>query len=485
MKQLAFLLLTLQIIHFSIQSTEADDYSGAVGKLKANFSLDFHDDGSVSGTYSYPSRKGTVYRLSGSNPRQGELYLEEYTGTALSAKCYLSKRISEGAIVWEGVMKNTDGREFNMFFSRTRDAVSKPIADADADAGENTYTGNVGKLTAEYFLEWGENGSVSGTYHYPSRPGKTYRLEGSSAGEGVLLLDEYTGSSLSAKCTLEKRITNGRIIWEGVMRNTDGRQFEMRLEKQAAGNDPSPVSTGDYETPEWYSQVKPQEFWDTFPKSNENIEMVPIHFPDGYSVSAKVTRYQSKDGQIEMDYVLGKRNQNKFDDVRFDGPKVSFRAPCELNLPYDVMAGKEIFLNYDKSGNLLSLGLHAIAVTHVRKTPNGKLETRGVLATEAVKNLNSTDLTAMQEVIEGTPSVAIIPDKMALLDSPVEELYFQDLRIVRDYGICIQSTTAGPGILELEAISLDPPSTEQPWIFIGGKNAWDMIPPSQRTGEAG
>lgn len=481
MNQFAFLLLTLLIIHFSIQSTEADDYSGAVGKLKAEFSLDFHDDGSVSGTYSYPSRKGTVYRLSGSNPRQGELYLEEYTGTALSAKCYLSKRISEGAIVWEGVMKNTDGREFNMVISRTRDAVSKPIA----DAGENVYTGNVGKLTAEYFLEWGENGSISGTYHYPSRPGKTYRLEGSSPREGILLLDEYTGSSLSAKCTLEKRFANGRIVWEGVMKNTDGRQFEMRLEKQAAGSEPSLVSAGDYETPDWYPQVKPQEFWDTFPKANENVEMVPIHFPDGYSVSAKVTRYQSKDGKIEMDYVLGKRNQKKFDDVRFDGPKVLFHALSELILPDDVMVGKEIFLNYDRSGNLLSLGLHAIAVTHVRKTPYGKLETRGILATKAVKNLNGTDLTAMQKVIESTPSVAFIPDKMALLDSPVEELYFQDLRIVRDYGICIQSTTAGPGILELEAISLDPPSNEQTWIFIGGKNGWDMIPLSQRTGEAG
>ncbi len=481
MSRLSYLLLALQIIHLPIQSTEADDYSGSVGKLKAEFSLNFHDNGDVSGTYSYPSRRGTVYRLSGSNLKEGELYLEEYTGASLSAKCTLSKRVTEGAIVWEGVMKNTDGREFDMVFSRARDADVKTISDVD----EISYTGNVGKLSAEYFLKWGDDGSVSGTYHYPTRPGKTYRLEGSSPGEGGLLLNEYTGSSLSAKCTLERRLTNGRIVWEGVMKNTDGRQFQMSLVQQAGGVEPTTVIAGDHDTPEWFSQVKPQEFWGTFPKANENVAMVPIHFPDGYSISAKVTRYQSKEGQIEIDYVLGIRNQKKFNEVRFDGPKVSFRASRELMLPDDEIVGHEIFLNYDESGNLLALGLHAVAVTHVRKSPNGKLETRGILATEAVQKLNGTDLTKMQKVIESTPSVACIPDKMAVLESPVQELQFRDLRIVRDYGICIQSTSAGPGMLELEAISLDPPSNEQPWIFIGGNAGLDMIPLSQRTGEAG
>lgn len=371
MNRITYILLTLQILHFAIQSAKADEYSGSVGGLQADFSLEFHDDGSVSGTYSYPSNKGSVYLLSGSNPRQGELYLEEYTGATLSAKCYLSKRVTEDFIVWEGVMQNTDGREFDMFFSRARGAKSKPIS--------------------------------------------------------------------------------------------------------AAVND----------TPEWFARVKPQVTWDSFPKANQSVDMVPIDFPEGHSVLGKVVRYQSKEGQFELDYVLGIRNQIKYDEVRFEGPLVSFRSRCDLMLPNNEVIGQHIVLDYDDNGDLLSLALHAIAVSHVRMAPNGKLETRGILATEAVRSLNGSDLSAIRQVINSTPTVTVLPDKLALLNFPVEELYFQDLRIVRDYGICIQSTAAGPGILELEAISLDPPSTEQPWIFIGGKNAWDMIPLSQRTGEAG
>ena len=36
-------------------------------------------DGTVTGTYSYPNRPGTTYRLAGVNPRAGILTLDEFT----------------------------------------------------------------------------------------------------------------------------------------------------------------------------------------------------------------------------------------------------------------------------------------------------------------------------------------------------------------------------------------------------------------------
>ena len=129
-----FLILWLL---FGIGSADASDYQGAVGKMAAVFSIDFNDDGTVSGTYSYPARKGVVYRMAGSNPRQGELYLEEYTGQALSARCYLSKKVVGSTVIWEGTMKNTDGRQLAMSFSRKSSVVSEPVLEISLGKGKD------------------------------------------------------------------------------------------------------------------------------------------------------------------------------------------------------------------------------------------------------------------------------------------------------------------------------------------------------------
>ena len=100
----------------------AAEYEGRVGKWEANFSINFHEDGTVSGTYSYPRRPGVVYQLKGDNREQGKLNLNEFTGKNLTARCTLTKKNSESRIIWEGLMFNTDGRgPFEMSFSRARE----------------------------------------------------------------------------------------------------------------------------------------------------------------------------------------------------------------------------------------------------------------------------------------------------------------------------------------------------------------------------
>ena len=80
-----FLIATLSLCFLAFPAG-AGDYTGDVGGLGAEFSLDWHNNGEVTGTYHYPSRPGVTYRLSGNNHTEGKLYLEEFTGNHLTAK---------------------------------------------------------------------------------------------------------------------------------------------------------------------------------------------------------------------------------------------------------------------------------------------------------------------------------------------------------------------------------------------------------------
>jgi hypothetical protein len=104
------------------QAAETHAYVGAVGEQAAVFKLAWEVDGSVFGSYFCPGGSGKVYTLVGSNAREGELILKEFTpGKKLAtATCKLTKRIENGKIVWRGIMQNHDGRTKSMFFYRDR-----------------------------------------------------------------------------------------------------------------------------------------------------------------------------------------------------------------------------------------------------------------------------------------------------------------------------------------------------------------------------
>ena len=101
-----------------LNAAETNGYVGAVGEQKMILSLTWHDDGTVGGNYYCPGGSGKIYALRGSNPRQGELVLTEYTDGKATAICRFKKSVENGAIVWRGVMSNFDGRVKGMYFYR-------------------------------------------------------------------------------------------------------------------------------------------------------------------------------------------------------------------------------------------------------------------------------------------------------------------------------------------------------------------------------
>jgi len=114
----------------------------------------------------------------------------------------------------------------------------RPNTDNDNELAA-TYSGRVGKLPATFVLEWDSgNREVRGYYFHPSRnPQKKYKLDGSNPEDGVLDLREFSSDAtgterLTANCTLIKRVSDNRIIWEGTMNNTDGRVLPMSFSRQ-------------------------------------------------------------------------------------------------------------------------------------------------------------------------------------------------------------------------------------------------------------
>jgi len=109
------LLVFITLFAFALPAS-AERYQGQVGKLKAVFNIEWGGDNSVGGTYHYPSRPGVVYTLEGEFGADGKLVLREYTEGVLTAVLMLSNSGSGNKVRWSGKMKNTDGREFNMWF---------------------------------------------------------------------------------------------------------------------------------------------------------------------------------------------------------------------------------------------------------------------------------------------------------------------------------------------------------------------------------
>lgn len=94
-----------------VYTNKQTHYTGNVGNLVAKFDLDIdHNTNTISGTYYYPKRKGIIYSLVG-NITGTKIELTEYTNEKVSAKCNLSLTTNA---CYSGVMKNTDGKVFDM-----------------------------------------------------------------------------------------------------------------------------------------------------------------------------------------------------------------------------------------------------------------------------------------------------------------------------------------------------------------------------------
>jgi hypothetical protein len=99
-----------------------------------------------------------------------------------------------------------------------------------------TYVGHVGQLDAIFYLKWfptsaGRGGEISGTYFYPKRSNRSYDLMGNNFQEGQVYLEESTDGELTARIRLTKYIIANKIVWSGIMQNTDGRRFEISFQR--------------------------------------------------------------------------------------------------------------------------------------------------------------------------------------------------------------------------------------------------------------
>lgn len=117
----------IQRLQAEVDNEAVQVYAGSVGNLPAIFFIEWTGTGNpVEGYYYYPSRgRAMTYRLTGTNPVDGVLTLQEFTpqkdgGYLHSASCRLTKRVTASRVVWEGQMNNTDGRVLPMRFSRPR-----------------------------------------------------------------------------------------------------------------------------------------------------------------------------------------------------------------------------------------------------------------------------------------------------------------------------------------------------------------------------
>ncbi len=474
----------LMIVSALVLPLGAADYQGKVGSLNADFSLEWGDDGSVSGTYTYESRPGVIYGLEGANPAEGELYLEEYTGSKLTARCYLAKAVTDGAIIWRGEMRNVDGRVIPMEFARGRGQAAPAPA---ATAAETRYTGYVGRLDAEFSLYWNADRSVQGSYHHPAEPDTVYRIFGTNRREGELVLEEYTGRDLSARAVLQKRIEADTIVWEGMMMNLDGRRFPMAFSR-ARESSPAPA-LDDFEARRAVvlARLESEVHWEDFPLADALVEMVPIYLEDGHYFAGRVVEASSGGGESQMRFEVGDWD----DDGHFhqDGQReLTLRMARELPLPAELLLGRDFALYADVEGKLFAVELVEIAITHVRRSASGKFEVRGLVDLVDDDGSGEWNAAAFAEKMKSAPRVEFVPDKVALEIEPLpeaepdEDLFFQTIRLVRDYGISIQATAAGPGSLELESLSLD---AAEEWIPLQGIRQPIKAPPSQLTRQAG
>ena len=348
-----------------------------------------------------------------------------------------------------------------------------------------TYEGKVGKLAAVFDITFKEDDIVSGSYSHPKRPGVTYGLIGHNREAGKLYLEEWTGDKLSARCYLEKRLTDTHIIWEGEMRNTDGRTFPMEMKRER--NQPAMKK---FEHPAYFSRIPDSITWGEPPKANAEVERATMWYEKVNYTGGFVEEYSVADSSTTISLRLAFFPDDDYDaGLQKTDKKLTLTFPRAVPLPRDYMIGEEVWMEVSDEGKVLSINLAELIVTHYRPSPGGKMEVRALLQIDAWNSLNEYEVAADAPALKESPVIEFIPDKVALSHkfAPGADRFFlmQTLRVTEEFGTSIQILEAGPGALELESIALDPPAEGGPWRPVGETDAWRETPLNQRTQQAG
>lgn len=118
---IATLVTSLALTMFSLAQGL---YTGEVGNTPVKASLTFAND-EVTGTYTSKT-SGRTYRLEGDNAVKGVANLVEFTYNEQSrewiatAVVNLTKSVKNGTVTWSGTMKNNDGRNVAVRFTKVR-----------------------------------------------------------------------------------------------------------------------------------------------------------------------------------------------------------------------------------------------------------------------------------------------------------------------------------------------------------------------------
>ncbi len=97
-------------------------YVGTVNTSQVRVALNYYSDGTVAGNY-VSFKTGKKYYLKGHNHFQGKLVLNEYTLDSRgnyreTSVSNLSKVVIQGKIYWVGTMRNYDGRNVKVSWSK-------------------------------------------------------------------------------------------------------------------------------------------------------------------------------------------------------------------------------------------------------------------------------------------------------------------------------------------------------------------------------
>ena len=223
-------------------------YVGTLNAASARFSIVWHDDGTVSGSYYLQSRgSGNRRRLVGSNDTEGKLYLEEFSGSQVSARYRLSKTLTSTEIIWSGNVTGIDGVTKLCSFRRNRDNPSgggsssgPPAASSSSVSSSSNYDGTLGGKSVRVALNWHKDDAVSGSYTTSS--GRVITLRGDNSVSGKVAFREYEGSTLVARSNVSKTIVNGKITWAGNSTDVYGTSRRFSFSRSTGGSS-SPVPT--------------------------------------------------------------------------------------------------------------------------------------------------------------------------------------------------------------------------------------------------
>jgi hypothetical protein len=207
-------------------------YTGTYGNAKGTFVLQWMGE-RVRGAFFNEANTYEV-RLYGDNSVQGKVSMEAWRQGKLVGKGTIRKEKFDDQLAWGGKIRTIGAGDIRLVMFKYASRRGGTVTST------SSYSGTLGKTSVRVKLNWYSNGKVRGRYTNLNTK-KSYDIYGYNYANGKLYLDEWDESSgdieggqISARVSLRKVTTSGRVHWVGRMFNMDGRNFVMNFTKTRA-----------------------------------------------------------------------------------------------------------------------------------------------------------------------------------------------------------------------------------------------------------